>query len=91
MKIKTIVAIILFSVLGYMLLGYGETKPKYEVPTKEAMQEQYNLKASKLIMTAFQHAAFATELNCPCYDVVISTVPEGMKVDIDPTRCEGIK
>lgn len=68
-------------------VGKDKEEPVNEVPSVQKVQEMYQIRASEYMLDALRFASFAAELNCPCYDVKISTIDGGVTVDTNKERC----
>jgi hypothetical protein len=69
----------------------GASSHTFRHPSIEDIQEQYYIQASKKIIEALKLNAFAAQLDCPCYDVVVSTQPEVFIIEVNKDRCPDTK
>jgi len=73
--------------LGLIPAAFGADASN-RLPTKDEIREQFKLRAIRTIMEGLEYADFATQLGCPCYDVIISSETNVTEIKIDRENCE---
>lgn len=84
---KTLIAISLIVLLTVIVIAANKYAPSYRHPNIKELQQQYQTQASKRMLEALELVAFSSQLDCPCYDVAVSTVTGGLQINVNRDRC----
>lgn len=88
-NIRLVLWILIVVVLCFMSWSFADNKhPNHRLLDKKEVQEQYNIRAVELITKGLQHAAFAAQLDCSCYDIIMSSTDAGQIIKINKDRCQ---
>jgi len=89
-----VIAIAIITGFGLGVLAENtreKNKTKYRAPTHQEFVADYNIKAVEQMLEALKTAHIAGQIaeaiNCPCYDIHVSSDPDKVFLRVDKTNC----
>lgn len=89
---KLLIIVFLVGLIGGALSQTGALsqinyKPLYRPYTIKEAQDMYKAKGMEHVIEALKYLNFASTLDCPCYDVEISSAPDHVRILVNTDRC----
>ena len=81
------ITLLLLGLTTAVVISAKMYKPSYRPITVEEAKDLYQATATGHMLNALKYASFAAQLDCPCYDVTISTITGGVNIEVNKDRC----